>query len=159
MHVRIASDTQAIKSFDWSKWHCALWPFVATKHQFRLSDKPVVNTSIIKNFETPTLINIFLNIKNSKIVEILKILTSLYEASRSTSAQSVSRNRVSKRMNFWNSPYSWDSRSSSWKTEDRGCQLYPGYCTHFMSKNLNYNILKKNIILCPIVSNYFFVKL
>jgi len=39
--------------------------------------------------------------------------TSLYESSRSTSAQSVSRNLVSNLMNFWNNPYNWLSKSSS----------------------------------------------
>ena len=57
MHVRVASDTQAI--FDWSKWRWTLWRYVSphlsqTLRHFRWSDTRIVDTSIYsymsKNF-------------------------------------------------------------------------------------------------------------
>ena len=51
--------------------------------------------------------------------------TSLNEVSRSTSAQSVSRNLLSNLINFWNRPYSWLNRSSSCKIKLKSFYCFP----------------------------------
>jgi len=42
MHVHIASDTQTIQSFDWSKWGCTLWCYVISRHISNQTSFPMV---------------------------------------------------------------------------------------------------------------------
>jgi len=52
VHACVASETHKIKSSDWLKWHCAIWPYeifclYRTKCHFRWSDKRDVDTSVV----------------------------------------------------------------------------------------------------------------